>query len=222
MKITIELEVAADLRAIETRSITQAILAAIAADNGVSGNVKTKIGHPVKSTEVTDEVLVTITKAEAVMAPDGGWEFAPRLGRRRSKVEIKMHDKELELGRLLTPVEKGEADAHVELDEEAQAKAKEDTRKKIRIDAIADEANEAAAKELAAEAETADMATDAPEEPELPFEAPEATTEESPVDTFLASEDNTDNGPDEIMPGETAEAEIPKADNLDKVSSLFS
>jgi hypothetical protein len=80
------------------------------------------------------------------------WEFGPRPGTRRNPEQIALHDLELKLGRNLTPEEKGEAKAHVEIDETAEEKAKQDTLKKVRIDEMAKQGMDAASKELAEEA----------------------------------------------------------------------
>ena len=79
------------------------------------------------------------------------WEFGPQPGRRRSTEELALHELELEHGRLLTPEEKGEAKAFVEIDETAENKAKEETIKKVRIDTLTAEGMAAASKELAEE-----------------------------------------------------------------------
>ena len=84
-----------------------------------------------------DSVVVNVTEKDLDVPT---WEYAPKLGRRRNKTEIALHEKELELGRNLTPEEKGQIDAGVELDSEKEAKAKEDAKKKARIDEIAEEA----------------------------------------------------------------------------------
>jgi len=79
------------------------------------------------------------------------WEFGPKSGHRRTAEERAMHDLERKHGRVLTPEEKGEAKALIQIDETAENKAKEDTIKKIRIDGITAEGMAAATKELAEE-----------------------------------------------------------------------
>ena len=79
------------------------------------------------------------------------WEFDSKPGRRRTAEEMALHVLEKKHGRLLTPEEKGEAKALVEIDETAENKAKEDTIKKIHIDSITAEGMAAASKELAEE-----------------------------------------------------------------------
>ena len=97
--------------------------------------------------EAVDNVAVAINKQIA-------WEFSPRPGRRRSKEEIALHELELKHNRLLTPEEKGEAKAVVQIDETAEATAKETALNKNRIDGIAKEGMDAASEELAQEEES--------------------------------------------------------------------
>jgi len=94
----------------------------------------------------------TVTRKVRTPVPKGiTWEFAPKSGRRRSAAEIAMHKLELKHGRLLTPEEKGETKAFVQIDEDAELKAKETTLNKVRIEEIAAEGMAAASKELAEE-----------------------------------------------------------------------
>lgn len=79
------------------------------------------------------------------------WEYGPRSGHRRTAEERALHVLERKHGRVLTPEEKGEAKALVQIDTTAENKAKEDTIKKIRIDGITAEGMAAASKELATE-----------------------------------------------------------------------
>ena len=81
------------------------------------------------------------------------WEFAPRSGHRRTAEERALHVLERKHGRVLTPEEKGEAKALVQINETAENKAKEDTIKKVHIDNITAEGMAAASKELAEEAQ---------------------------------------------------------------------
>ncbi len=188
MNITINLNLSEILSKSELRNFVLNILP-ILQDNGVA-----------PSPEVTTPT------------PDVEWEYAPKLGKRRNKTEQALHEKEIELGRLLTPEEKGEIDAYAEIDEEKEAKAKEDTKKKVRIDEIAEEANEAAAKELAEEAKQSIEGPDTPDDPEPPVDA---------VTSSDGINDLEDDGiEDTVMPGE-AEATIPKTEEV-STQSLFS
>ena len=67
-----------------------------------------------------------------------------------------MHTLERKHGRVLTPEEKGEARALIQMDETAENKAKEDTIRKARIDKLTAEGMAAASKELAEEKERRD------------------------------------------------------------------
>jgi len=79
------------------------------------------------------------------------WEYGRKNGRRRTTEEIALHALEKKYGRLLTPEEKGEAKAFIQVDEDTELKAKEDTLTKIRIDDMVTEGLAAASKELAEE-----------------------------------------------------------------------
>ena len=74
-------------------------------------------------------------------------------GRRRTTEEMALHKLEKEKGRQLTPEEKGEAKALVQIDATTENKTKEAAIKKNRIDKIAAEGMAAASKELAEEAQ---------------------------------------------------------------------
>ena len=81
------------------------------------------------------------------------WEYGRKNGRRRTTEEMALHDLEKEKGRRLTPEEKGEAKAVVQIDETIENEIKEAAIKKDRIDKIAAEGMAAASKELAEEAQ---------------------------------------------------------------------
>ena len=79
------------------------------------------------------------------------WEYGRKNGRRRTTEEMALHDLEKEKGRKLTPEEKGEAKAVVQIDETTENEVKEAAIKKDRIDKLAAEGMAAASKELAEE-----------------------------------------------------------------------
>ena len=79
------------------------------------------------------------------------WEYGRRNGRRRTTEEMALHDLEREKGRRLTPEEKGEAKALVQIDETTENIIKEKVIKKAHIDKIVAEGTAAASKELAEE-----------------------------------------------------------------------
>ena len=77
--------------------------------------------------EDPDTLVVTSKSAVPSLQPTKGiWEYAPKLGRRRNKAEIAMHKLELEKGRVLTPAEKGETEAIVEVGDEVHLVLAED------------------------------------------------------------------------------------------------
>ena len=102
------------------------------------------------------------------------WEYGRKNGRRRSLEEMALHDLEREKGRRLTPEEKGEAKATVELNESTENKAKEGALRKARIEELTTEGLKAAEKEL--EAERLDKAPESgpkiEDEPEIPPVSP--------------------------------------------------
>jgi len=79
------------------------------------------------------------------------WEFGPRSGHRRTAEERALHTLERKHGRVLTPEEKGEAKAKVQLEEAAESTAKDAAIKKAHIDHIAAEGMAAATRELESE-----------------------------------------------------------------------
>ena len=79
------------------------------------------------------------------------WEYGRKNGRRRTVEEMALHDLEIEKGRRLTPEEKGEAKALVQIDETTENIIKEKVIKKAHIDKIVAEGTAAASKELAEE-----------------------------------------------------------------------
>ena len=79
------------------------------------------------------------------------WEYGRRPGKRRTAEEVELHRLEKEKGEALTPEEKGEARAKIQMDETAENKAKDAAIKKARIENIAAEGMAAASKELAEE-----------------------------------------------------------------------
>jgi len=79
------------------------------------------------------------------------WEYGRRNHRRRTTEEMSLHKLEKEKGRRLTPEEKGEAKAVIQIDTTTENTIKEAAIKKDRIDKIAAEGMAAASKELAEE-----------------------------------------------------------------------
>ena len=81
------------------------------------------------------------------------WEYGRKNNRRRTPEEMALHKLEQEKGRRLTPEEKGEAKATIQIDTTTENEVKEAAIKKDRIDKIAAEGMAAASKELAEEEE---------------------------------------------------------------------
>jgi hypothetical protein len=146
------------------------------------------------------------------------WEFGPRSGHRRTAEERAMHVLERKHGRVLTPEEKGEARALIQIDETAENKAKEDTIKKIRIDGITAEGMAAASKEL--EAENLVHSVDGLDAPKK-----EAEEEHDNITRIQEGMDKHDvdgevAGLNSLIVKEEPEATIPKTEKLD-TDSLF-
>ena len=90
---------------------------------------------------------------EAVQTSRSKWEYGRKNNRRRTTEEMALHKLEQEKGRRLTPEEKGEAKAVIQIDTTTENTVKEAAIKKDRIDKIAAEGMAAASKELAEEEE---------------------------------------------------------------------
>ena len=132
--------------------------------------------------------------AEVTSNSRSKWEYGRRNGRRRTTEEMALHKLEKEKGRLLTPEEKGEAKAVIQIDTTTENEVKEAAIKKDRIDKIAAEGMAAAEKELAEEKEEKLLSGAYPEDP-----------------TGV-----------EVIRKEEPEATIPETKDLDNINSLFS
>ena len=125
-------------------------------DIDIEGIVREEIRNLIREqlNITTDSVRVTVKPKRTISKrnePDNGWEFIGIKGKRRTTTEMALHKLEKEKGRRLTPEEKGEAKALVEMDETTENEVKEATIKKARINEIAAEGMAAASKELAEE-----------------------------------------------------------------------
>jgi len=152
-------------------------------------------------THTQDKVAVTLSKAPSTAAsavPEPKWEFAtaPDGRKRRTKRELALHAKEKELGRLLTPEEKGETVAHVEIDQEKEDQAKEETKTKVKY-----------------EEKAADILKEVVEET--------VVTEEIGIigDIFTKDETPEQKATPTNKPGDAPE--IPKTEELSDLKSLF-
>jgi len=158
------------------------------------------------------------------------WEYSRRNGRRRTVEEMALHDLERKKGRKLTPEEKGEAKAVIQIDTTTENTVKEAAIKKDRIDKIAAEGMAAASKELAEEGIEIHYEAETKEVEELKSQYPdsdnitrvqkdripgtiEATIPETTVEISNVELDNKE---------EDEEATIPEAKPLDNINSLFS
>ena len=139
-------------------------------------DIESIVREALRSNTLTSNITVKTKLADSVKDSSNKiiWEFAPKSGRRRNVAEIAMHELELKYGRLLTPEEKGETKAFIQVDEDTELKAKEDTLTKIRIDGMVTEGLAAASKELAEEEDPEVPQDEGPSEP-ASKEPPEAT-----------------------------------------------
>jgi len=105
--------------------------------------VKVEIPSSTEPPKVWTEALMKNTRSP--------WEYGRKNGKRRTLEEMALHELEKEKGRRLTPEEKGETKAQVQLEETAENTARDAIIKKARIDTLAAEGMAAASKELAEE-----------------------------------------------------------------------
>ena len=111
-------------------------------------DIESIVREALKKQQEGDTIPVPV---EATTNSRSKWEYGRRNGRRRTTEEMALHDLEREKGRRLTPEEKGEAKALVEIDETTENIIKEKVIKKAHIDKIVAEGTAAASKELAEE-----------------------------------------------------------------------
>ena len=111
-------------------------------------DIESIVKEALKKQQAGDTIPVPV---EATTTSRSKWEYGRSNGRRRTVEEMALHDLEKEKGRRLTPEEKGEAKAKVEIDITTENQVKEAAIKKVRIDTITAEGMAAASKELAEE-----------------------------------------------------------------------
>ena len=116
-------------------------------------DIETIVREAIRNDTLTGNLIVKTKLADSIKdsSKKMAWEYGRKNGRRRTTEEIALHKLEKKHGRLLTPEEKGEAKALVQIDETTEKKAKENTLTKIRIDDMVTEGLAAASKELAEE-----------------------------------------------------------------------
>jgi hypothetical protein len=217
MKIVIDIDIEAIVRE-EIRAYIK--------ENLVINNIK----NTVESAVPTPAKLGTPISNIRTKKPPAGveWEFASKPGSRRSPTELALHQKELSLDRLLTPEEKGQTKAAVEIDENKEEKAKAEAINKARIDDLAKEGMAAAKKELDEEARLnaeGMVAAKKELEEEAKLDAEAAGKIPTTTDLFTPTEDPEDETPTtHFVNGEKVESEatIPKTENINPaVNSLF-
>ena len=120
-------------------------------DIDIESIVKEALKNYNSSLEIT--IPDTKTTSPAVITSRSKWEYGRKNGRRRTNEEMALHKLEQEKGSRLTPEEKGEAKATIQIDTTTENEVKEAAIKKDRIDKIAAEGMAAASKELAEEEE---------------------------------------------------------------------
>ena len=119
-----------------------------------------KIEIDIDIESIVREALKKQQSGEAISIPvensnsRSKWEYGRKNGRRRTPEEMALHDLEREKNRRLTPEEKGEVKAKIQLDESAENKAKDDAIKQARIKELTNEGMEESVKKA--------------EEPEIP------------------------------------------------------
>lgn len=145
MKIEIEI----DINNIAQQAIKELIKESVVIHDTSAG---VKIGETIPTVQPGLAKPAEVTTTENTTPVE--WEYGPKPGRRRSKEEIALHELELKYNRLLTPEEKGQTKAVIEIDDIKETKAKEDTMQKQRIEEMAKEGMEAASKELANETDS--------------------------------------------------------------------
>ena len=146
------------------------------------------------------------------------WEYGRKNNRRRTPEEMALHKLEQEKGRRLTPEEKGEAKATIQIDTTTENEVKEAAIKKDRIDKIAAEGMAAASKELAEEENI-----DPIEIHDKVFPREDGLKRSMNLDSKeLAEEEELVSGayPDAIEPLKP-EATIPETKDLKNLNSLF-
>lgn len=159
-----KIEVNIDIEALVRKEIRNYVRENLIIHNVVGDNTIVEVGtieaEPQDTVSITLDSTPTKIKEEAVVMelmkeeektkPDvtNSFEYGPKPGRRRTKIEMALHELELEKGRTLTPEEKGEIQGTIEHNEEEEIKAKEATKKKLRIKKITDEVMEETKQEL--------------------------------------------------------------------------
>ena len=141
MKIEIDIDVAAMVRDAIYKHIQE---------NLIINNVPEALQDAVVAS-TQNNVVITLNGSE-VPQDEVQWEYAPKLGKRRSKLEQELHKHEIKYNRILTTDEVAEVQAQMEISQEKVAKTVETIKNQERIKEMAEEGTVAAKEELAEEA----------------------------------------------------------------------
>ena len=117
-------------------------------------DIESIVIEAIKKNETSDTYIpIKEIRIPASSSTTTQWEYArpPEGKQRRTSEEMSLHKKELELGRRLTPEEKGEVKAQLHIADSKEEKAKESAIKKAHIEDLTNQGLEAAKEELEAE-----------------------------------------------------------------------
>jgi hypothetical protein len=201
-----KIEIYVDVEKLVKEAITEFVRENLVIINNAKGAKLTISQEPKSSVAISDTVVPPTSSGSTKT-----YEYQPRPGKRRSPEEIAMGNKELEFKRPLTPEEKGQVKADVEMAEKAEDTAKAEAIEKVRIDKLAKEGSDAAKAELEKESK----AGVTPEEKSALTGSNGLsglfTDESSKLDAEAAAVV----GPDETEP------EIPVTEDLGNIKDLF-
>lgn len=197
MQIVIEI----DIEGIVREEIRSWVRENIVINNSVNAHVRPAIVKDIGA----GAMLVSTDTPEPKETGEVDYEFAPGCTPRRSPEQIAFHKLELQYGRRLTPAEKGETEATLEAESEAQEKAKIAAKDRIRIDGYVADAE----KEL--EKESAEQNKAVAAEPAKPTQTSIFDEKEpaEPANIPLVAPSKND-GPT-----------VPETDKLEDISRLF-
>jgi len=176
----------------------------------VTTNVITKNNHPTVDTLKVIDNIVEVSSPEAVEkvniimnevteATNTDYEYAPKNGRRRTKLEILFHEKELFLNRRLTPEEK----ASLEFGEEKEIASVEAAKNKLKAEETLAKITELA-KTTPEVTVSSPSLFEKPKEENIPWDPPESSNNSTATIIFRTKEET-----------------IPEAAPLDNLNSLF-
>lgn len=126
MKIEIEIDIESIVRDEVRKYIRENIRITNKKGSAVQLDLYEDIKDPVEEVEEEDKAIFT-------------GEYGPDKWQRRNALKIAWHEAEMEKGDFLTPEEKGEIEASLEMGDEAQQKAKEEAKRKAHYKAKEEE-----------------------------------------------------------------------------------